>query len=968
MKACIRHDKKRRGLSLVEICSALLLLAFVGVLAQKSITNSSMSFSKSRLQGDLDKEHFMALQKLRQPGELKTKLKQALIAEYGSSTVGLSQYASLVDCFENTGSNCKTFDRSFNLLNSANDNTLNAKVDQNLMNCTDPTNCNNAYSRDTTISISCPTDESCSGLKIQIRSVANNEQERKIASMTPLSSRVFDIEISPAELTTSKLKGLCGEGMVVGINKATNKVECASAESTANFVDLNNSCVPSFDSSGAVPMANAGVKESGLNQTGCQQIRLATWNEAASWPSPIQSKPNLDILTPLEAGIKNTEEVPVIGDLYLIVDTSGSMSVFRKKMAEGVADIVSQVRSNPNNSINIYLYPITSFDNEAISNELITTETPIPNSENKIIQYEYKLKKPFASFLTGETQSRDEIISAIENAPTPSTDASGNARESGLCSLMRLANMESALKESSLPSNNSILNIPRRKFIIYLTDEADEMDKQGTTVKSLASNSCTHSIREEIYPIYHKSYEEKRYSFIDRFNVSMLSSNRPSKANRKEFIAYGVNAYLTYKYKTVSEDLINPDNPNGITEHITYAGGVKIIPSEYSLENTDPNKVYDCPSELKSDLSAFMGPQIKDSRNTIDHYYSTDERKNEPLEIVECKYYGVSLGWWGTFDLSNFSNSNDFFDFNFFNTAGTTIDGIRYDNMIDFLSKDHNASVLNDLKYNGTTKAIMQSASENNNYKHYWNRTKELPINQEGGPPLSAFLLDLASQVLYSESYIHTEPAWTQWATSSRSYTSELQKVLNMLPDSKDNVDAYSSPLTIGELIRKGLDTVFGDDYAVTAIIPTANSPCIEAGRLSSIYQNIMESLPFDRKETVDICSSASSYVATLKKALDFFSFYTQWEVKTYDYDIEIADTTQAKALLSYFKNNNDAELIVTLYEPTSNEREDLSENVDFSYQIIDNTSTATIKIKFNKTELNKKRLLKYKGIRLSLK
>ena len=964
----ICHDKKRRGYSLAEVCSALLLLAFVSILVQKTIKNSTANYGKARLQSDLDKEHFTALQKLRQPGELKTRLKQALIAEYGSNSAGLSQYASLIDCFENIGSNCKSFDRSYNLLNSLNDNTLNASVDRNLVNCPDPANCNDAYLRDTSVSISCPTDESCSGLKIQIRSLANNEQERKIASMTPLSSRVFDVEISPTELTTSKLKGLCGEGMVVGINKATNKVECASAESTANFVDLNNTCVPSFDSSGAIPFANAGVKESGLNQTGCQQIRLATWNEAASWPSPIQSKPNLDILTPLEAGIKKSEEVPVIGDLYLIVDTSGSMSVFRKKMAEGVADIVSQVRSNANNSINIYLYPITSFDNEAISNELTTTETPVPNSENKILQYEYKLKKPFASFLSGENQSRDEIINAIENAPTPSIDNSGNARESGLCSIMRLANMEHALKENSVQKDTSVLNVPRRKFIIFLTDEADELDKQGTTVRSLASNTCTHSMKEELYPIYHNSYQEKRYNFIDKFNVSMLSTNRPSNANRKEFIAYGVTAYLTYKYKTVSEDLINSENPDGVSEHVTYAGGLKIVPSEYSLENTDPNKLYDCPSDLKADLSKFMGPQIKDSRNLIDHYYSTESRKNEALEIVECKYYGVPLGWWGTFDLSNFANAKDFFDFNFFTTAGTTVEGIHYENMLDFLNKDHNASVLNDLKYNGATKAIMQSSTENNNYKQYWNRVKELPINQEGGPPLSAFILDLASNVQYSESYIHTEPAWVHWASRGRSFISEMQRILNILPKAEDRVDAYSSTLDIGELVRKGLDTIFGDDYAVTAIIPTANSACIEAGRLSPIYQKIMEKMPFDRKETVDICSSASNYVATLKKALDFFSFYTQWEVKTYDYTVEVSDTTQAKALVSYFNNNEDAELIVSLYDPSSNECEDLSEDIDFTYQIVDGTNTASIKIKFVKNELNKKRLLKYKGIRLSLK
>ncbi len=964
----------KSAFSTIELMVAIVVVSFVGILVQKVIKKTSSSCQKAKIQTSMDNEHFLALQKIRQTGgvvsgqagALKSALASAL--DSGLTPGAPSEYAKFVSCLESAGTGCVAFHgRELQLSNVSTDpsQTLTAAVGSDLQNCTHPGTCKTAYSRNTLARLNCESDTTCSGIQLKIISQVNDDNLRKITSESPLSNREFNLDISSSELITPGLKGVCPDGMVAAINKATNKIECGSAEAVAKLGNLENICNASFDS--VLGEAHVGVRDSGLAASQCQKIQLAKWDEASAWPSPKQSKPLVNFEQPLEEGIKTESEVPVVGDLYLIVDTSGSMAGFRKKMAEAVADIVDQTRANPNNSINIYLYPITAMDNESISNTYSDSTTDKPNSQNKLWHREQILKPAFFSILNGQIVSRSEVINKIENAPQPTTLYTGDSFESGVCAMLRVLTQEQdKIEKLNLSSDD------RRKFFMFLTDEKDLMDGPGAMIKSAATTNCSHSSRNEYYPIVHAAKKETRYSYIGGWNnLNNTNLPRPTNADRKTFASYGAYLVIDYEAKTVSEDKVSADNPLGIVKHVPYINGPFINPSEYGIQIDSIDKVVNCPQELLVDAKKYLEQYAKTVRNQS-NYYSTDERKNEEVVMTNCRLSPYGLGYYASINASEFSNREDFYDFDFNKSPGKVNDGNSFSNLADYLAKDKSEIVLKYLQYAGATRQIMSSATatDKNYYQYSWTRTIKVPVNEPGGVPLASFLLDAGKRMVYEYAYIHNEPEWIQWGGVSGEavWTSSMQYFLNRMPDASGKVEnAYTSNMKVSDLMRKSFDLVYNNNYAVTAIVPKENSTCVSSSRYSPLYKEIIEAMPEGRKSLVDICSHGSEYVKIFQEVLDFFSYNKRWDVKTYEYTVAITETEKASIVNNYFKDNPEARVVVVLMNQGSPERVTLEQDVDFKATLsLETSGILKIKIEFIKNSKNKELLLKYKNMQIS--
>lgn len=933
----------RRGLAAMELMVALVLVFFVSVLAMRLVNKSAGSFQRAKLQSNTDREHFLALQKVRQTGELKSQLQSAMGADY----------ARFVQCLESTGTGCLSFhDRVVNFTDSK--NVYNSTLDMQLTECLDPANCNKVLTRSSSAVLECESNTKCTGLRLAIQSETENGATRKLAQVAPMAHRSFEIQIPSTELVSSGLKGVCDEGLVSGINKATNQVECSPASATTPLTNFDNSCAESFDGSSIW----TGIKETGLIASGCQRITLASWKDASGYPSPVQ-KPPLDLEVPVSKDVSQ-EEVQVVGDIYLIMDTSGSMDPILARVAEGLNQVIQTARSKPTNSINLYAFPISSMDNELISNQAKIVQSPLPNSTLNAYRVSYPMKDPFITINSGDAYSYDLLKAKINGAPRPATSGSGDAVESGICAMSRLLSSEYDKQTASGTISN------RRKFFLLVTDEKDELDKQGRLLKFVSNSNCTYDSEMLLSPTVHPASEQKMAGWINTIETSAVATT-PTNTEQKVFKAYGLVAYLDYNYKTVSDDLINASNPNGVKVHNIYTPAIYIIPSEYGLENSTFG-TKDCPASLKSDLSKFMGPQLLSMRNAY-NYYTSSERKAEPLEVTGCHYYGGSFGDFAFFDFDpERQTKSEFLNFNFFNMAGITRDGQSYADMADYLAKYADGRALQQLRNSSATKAIMQNSNESSNYTHYWNRQKVVPVNEAGGPKLSDYYLNTGKLVDNNYFYIAKQKEWLSWDTvpNSSVWTSQMQNFVNKAHVT-EVTNIVHSEMPVAELLRKAFDLVYKSDYSLAAIIPQASSSCIPSGRVSPLYTDLIAALPAQRSKSLDLCSDASDYADVFKSVLDFFSFKSKNNVKTYQFDVELKDPNLASKLEEYLASNDAAEFAVTLISEGLPPAV-LQQGLDFSAALNKQGDRYFVHLEFVQNDKNYDYLIHYEKLRVSLK
>ncbi len=888
------------------------ITAFVALVVNSLSKTTTAVSERNFLLNNVDQGQLIALRKSQESGYLNTQIKNEL------NTTSPYLYDEFLACLQGSGSQCISKFDTLKIKIGRNEDQLKEEMNSsfNFKNesCSDPLNCERKkYERNTYVSIACESDNLCSGVSLKVETTPENLNLNSASKNTPVAQRAIEIQIPSYSLLSSGLQGSCGDKVASGINQATNQISCLPVRDVASTQEEENTCTTQVNPNDV----SIGVKEAGFNNKGCQTLKLASWSNVASWPAPARAKPNISLKSTISTPDIIEENLPIEGDLYLIVDTSGSLTSFRQQMASQVASLVSNAVKNPGNHINVYAYPISSSDSESISNVMQTSTTPVPNS-NKFLTYnKMKLKDPFLEVSSDTNMTADEIstyiLNKFQNAPQPAMSNSGESRETGICAINRVL-----AKEFDDIASNTNKNPDRKKFFVLISDERDDLEKTDPKwfpIIGTVYGGCTYDFKDYYHYEHVDAKENSYYKSLATAKVSELSTIKPETAERK-LIYYSMPAAFLYSsYKMYGND--------GGVYTSEYPIMLYINPHDYDIMPNANKTDMACPENLKADMIRYTESYVRDRRIVYGPtYYNTNERKAEAVDWGKCLIsYNYSIHAQSTSYKSDFSNPDDFYAFNPRIHSGKVRAGpfyleetdpsFSFNNFNEYITNTppmgSSGNSLETFKFQAADKALMQDPNEN--YIDYVNRVKTFSRNN-----VTDWFIDELASFDYQYLYKYTMPAYDNAVgDGARIYRNITKLFIENL-----GLSSYPNPEEdISVITKKSLDYLYKNNYALISLSPTKTSEkCGDtANEYSLHYDTLVKEIQKDnpkRADLIDICQT-NQYKDAFDKVESFFKVRKNYSIKTYDYEVRVEDTALASQLKEYLDSNGSAHFAIIM-------------------------------------------------------
>lgn len=955
------------GFTLIEVMFVIAITSLVALVVNSLSKTTAAISERNTLVNNVDQGQLIALRKSQESGYLNAQIKSEL------NNTSPYLYDEFLACLQGSGSQCISKFDTLKIKIGRNENQLkeemNSSFDFKNESCSDPLSCEGKkYERNTFVIIACESNFLCSGVSLKVET--SPENLNSASKNTPIAQRAIEIQIPAYSLLSSGLQGSCGDKVASGINQATNQISCLPVRDVASTQEEENTCATQVNPNNV----SIGVKEAGFNNKGCQTLKLASWSDVASWPAPARAKPNISLKSSLSSPDIIEENLPIEGDLYLIVDTSGSLTSFRQQMASQVASLVAKAVNSPGNHINVYAYPISSSDNESISNVLQSSTTPVPNSNKFLNYYKMKLNDPFLEISSDTKVTPDEIsayvLNKFQNAPQPAMNYSGESRETGLCALNRIL-----AKEFDEAASGTNKNPDRKKFFVLISDERDDLEKnnpKGFPIIGTVFGGCTYDFKDYYHYEHVEAKENSYYKSLATVKVSELNTIKPETAERK-LIYYSMPAAFLYtSYKVYGND--------GGVNTTEYPIMLYINPQEYDIKPNATKSDAACPENLKADMIRYTESYARDRRNVYGAtYYNSNVRKAEAVDWGKCLIsYNYSTHVQTTSYKSDFSNPDDFYAFNPRIHSGKVRAGpfyleetdpsYNFSNFNDYITNappmGNSGNALETFKFQAADKALMQDPNEN--YIDYVNRVKTFTRNN-----ISDWFIDELVSFDYQYLFNYTMPAYdTTVGDGTRIYRNITKLFI-------DNLGLSSYPNTeedISLITKKSLDYIYKNNYSLISLTPTENSSGCgnTANEYSLHYDTLVKEIKKDnpkRAELIDICQT-NQYKDAFDKVESFFKVRKNYSIKSYDYEVKVEDLTLFSQLKEYLDSNGTAHFAIimsSLNDETKVGDEantlKLLQGDDFDVEVID----STLKIHFHNDAKITQALIVYQNFELIL-
>lgn len=945
------YSYSRRGFTIIELIAYIFILGIFSTGIYTAVNKVSIGQKKAVLSSAVQNTQNLAMQNFVKTDKLKASLALAL---------GSTQMNDLEECFNSLGTDCDTKFGTLQLpltLNSSDPlaKDITGSFSNDLSKCADPNNCKKSFEQQVIANILCPSDVSCTEVKLRIAAQSTTNPELALAP------RNIEINVPAITFTNSGLKGLCAtnEGYINSINIGNNTLDCAPANSALNPAPLNNDCGDAKFENGRIL---AGLGDSGISgSNNCQSVPVSNWaNSAVGYPSSGNLLPSIQKVIPLNAPRVSTQSIE--GDIILILDDSKSLTKARTEVAKGIRNLVDRIK-NKQSSLRI-----TGFTTDTLAPNKASeppkriipeagikfVTTTVGSGADQVDTTTYSLNDPFIDLtINKNTENAGELLEkTIVNFPY----AEGEENESAACTILR------HIAEDNGSTHN------RKKVFLMFSDELDAFKNYPMTLN--LATTCLSSRNTNYYESIRYVVERYYSKYLDGFKAQedeKFESVRPPEADLKTILYMGVQATFTVKYKKWLGDIVTESSRSFIAPYF-IAKDYNIDPSLINANNTRLK----CTEDLQNDLTRYFKDYIISERDNDNGnmYYKVkaSETEKSSIDLDGC-WIEKSQVFIANKVLESFSSKENFYSYRPNFNVEFNEPGIVYQKPYEMFPIASKAIYNNSYNPYITTHEL-----KNETYAQY--KAEKLDLK------FKPFIIPEEIQVNYylrkgwahpiqiwekptDEPYTVERQIWPRedWGTSIVKTVSEK---LNLKLDyNLGMVEAQSAFLS--DALKKN----YGDMFAFVGMVHTKDSSSAcngERAEKNDFFIDLASRVPRNNANITDFCDF-DKYDDAFENIENFLS------TSDVDYSYEVTLDSDTIATLKLFLESHEISEVPVqvslLLNPDSSAPPDLiklSRDTDFSFEIQNiNTSQPKFFVHFTKNNQITNYLSTFKHIKVNI-